>query len=372
MPIGTKEEVLGDVFEKERRVRAFLDKEELDALVLTRQDNFAWFTCGGDNRVVTTAEEGFTSLVVTRHKKYAVAHTMDGPRVMDEEVADQGYELVSLRWYESSRAEKVLELTKGMKVGADTPLPGCRFYTSELVDLHYPLTDLELRRCRWIGARCTEILQRVARWIEPGMTEVEMGAQLLGEYGRLGMTIDVLIVGSDERIARYRHPMPTEKRLKRYALLHPAARKWGLHVNISRSVHFSPPPEETARAYRAAATIEAHVIAGLAPGVLFSDILALEKRLYADLGYPEEWRNHFQGGITGYTLADPTRCMKEGQAIQRNQTFDWFITITGAKVEELSMVTDEGPELPSLGTWWPRLTIEVEGQAVKVPDILIR
>ncbi|MGQ9626768.1 MAG: M24 family metallopeptidase [Anaerolineae bacterium] len=372
MSVGTKEEILGDVLEKERRVRAFLDKEGLDALALTRRDNFAWFTCGGDNHVVTTSEEGFTTLVITRDKKYAVAYIMDGPRVMDEEISGQGFELVSLRWYEGSLAEKVLELTRGMKVGADTPLAGCRFYTSELVDLHYPLTELELRRCRWIGARCAEILQRVAHWVEPGMTEVEIGARILEEYGRLGMTIDVLIIGTDERVAKYRHPMPTEKRLERYVILHPAARKWGLHANITRSVHFGPPPEGILRAYRAAATIEANIIGRLAPGLLFSEILALEKRLYADLGYPEEWRNHFQGGIIGYILIDPTRCLKEGEAVRRNQAFDWFITITGAKVEELSMVTDEGPEIPSLGTWWPRLAFEVEGREIEVPDILVR
>jgi antitoxin VapB len=240
------------------------------------------------------------------------------------------------------------------------------------VDLHYPLTDLELRRCRWVGQASNRILAQVAGELQPGMTEREIAARLLYEYFLAGMTIDVLIVGADERITKYRHPLPTDNPLRRYALLHPAARRWGLHANVTRLVHFGQPPEEVRRAVGAAQAVAAGVAAMLRPGVRFADVLVEQKRLYESLGYTEEWRNHFQGGITGYTLADPTRALQpEARAVLR-QAYDYFITITGAKAEELFLLTEGGVEIASAGHGWPLREVKTERGVVAFPDMLIR
>jgi antitoxin VapB len=369
--IGTAEQVLADVQVKEGRVRAFLEQEGLDALVLGRQDNFAWMTCGGDSRVITTSEIGFAYLVLTHDRKWLVSQSMDGQRFLDEHVPGQGYDLVTLYWHEGSPEDRVLQLTRGQKVGADVALPGARQYGSEIVDLHYPLTDLEIKRCRWIGRTANRILAGVARALRPGVTEDEVAAQLLYEYALAGMTIDVLIVGFDDRVRRYRHPMPTDNALQRYALLHPAARRWGLHANVTRLAHIGQPTTEIRRATDAVATLGARVAATLAPGVRFADVLAEEKRTYAELGYPDEWNYHFQGGITGYTLADPARCLDpEARAVER-QAYDYFVTVTGAKFEELMLLTENGVELASLGPGWPTRAIQTRAGEVTLSDVLI-
>jgi antitoxin VapB len=370
--VGSPEQILADVAIKEERVHAFLEKEGLDALVIGRQDNFAWLTAGGDNRVITTSEMGFGYLVITRDRKWLVSHSMDGQRFIDEQAPGQGYELVTSYWHQAAPEQKALSLTRGIEVGADFALEGARQYGSELVDLHYPLTDLDIERCRWIGRTANEILTKVARDLRPGMTEQEVAARLMYEYALEGMTIDVLIVGFDQRIARYRHPMPTDNALQRYALLHPAARRWGLHANITRLVHFGQPPTITQRAMDGVATIGGHVATMLAPGVAFADILTEQIRLYRVLGYATEWMHHFQGGITGYTLADPTRCKDpEARAVER-QAYDYFITITGAKFEEFMLLTENGVEFASLGPNWPTRTIETPNGEIAVPGVLIR
>jgi antitoxin VapB len=370
--VGTPEQVLSDVSIKEERVHAFLEREGLDALVLGRQDNFAWLTAGGDSRVITTSEMGFGYLVITRDRKWLVSHSMDGQRFIEEQVPDQGYDLVTSYWHQASPEQKVLSLTRGMLVGADFALEGARQYGQELVDMHYPLTDLDIERCRWIGLTVNEILTNVAGNLQPGQTEQEVAAQLLYEYALAGMTIDVLIVGFDERIRRYRHPMPADNKLQRYALLHPAARCWGLHANVTRLVHFGEPPSDAKRAMDGVATIGGHVAAMLSPGVPFADILAEQIRLYRELGYSGEWMYHFQGGITGYTLADPTRCKDQEARLVERQAFDYFITITGAKFEELTLLTEDGPEIASLGPDWPTRAIQTPQGVIVVPDVLIR
>jgi antitoxin VapB len=259
-----------------------------------------------------------------------------------------------------------------MVVGADFGLEGTREVGSELVDLHYPLTDLDLARCRWIGQATNQILTQVAHEIQPGMTEREVAATLLQRYALEGLTIDVLIVGFDERIRNYRHPMPTENTLQQYALLHPAARRWGLHANVTRLVHFGEPPSLTRRAIDAAATIGGHVATMLAPGVPFADILAEQIRLYRVLGYSGEWMYHFQGGITGYTLADPTRCQNPEARVVERQAYDYFITLTGAKFEELMLLTEDGVEFASAGPGWPLQTVRTPKGDINLPDLLIR
>jgi antitoxin VapB len=186
------------------------------------------------------------------------------------------------------------------------------------------------------------------------------------------LTIDVLIVGFDDRISQYRHPMPTGNRLQRYALLHPAARRWGLHANVTRLVHFGDPPSDTRRAIDGVATIGGHVAKMLAPGVAFADILAEQIRLYRMLGYSGEWMHHFQGGITGYALADPTRCRDPEARVVERQAYDYFVTITGAKFEEFTLLTENGVELASAGPGWPTRTIETPNGDIAVPDVLIR
>lgn len=372
--IGTPQEILQDVRIKEERVRDFLEKEGLDALVLGRQDNFAWVTAGGDNRVINNSDMGEGFVVITKDHKWLVAHHMDGRRFIEEQAPDQGYELVTLYWHQGTTAEEILELTAGMRVGADFTLPGARQYGPEIVDLHYPFTDLDLKRLRWVGRKSNEIITRVAEDLKPGMTESEVAARFAYEYTLQGMSLDALMVGADERISRYRHPLAGDKAIDRYAFLHPAGRRWGLHANVTRLVHFGEPPEEIRSAHRAVTTVGAHVATMLTPGVRFADILAEEKRLYTVLGYPDEWNYHFLGGISGYTLVDPTRCLDPEARVVLRQSYGYFITITGAKFEELMVLTENGVEIASLpadGEWPTRVASTPNGD-ITVPDILVR
>lgn len=205
-----------------------------------------------------------------------------------------------------------------------------------------------------------------------GTTEGDVAARLLYEHALAGMTIDVLIVGFDERIERYRHPMPGENALQRYALLHAAARRWGLHANVTRLVHFGEPPPRTKGATDGVAKIGAHGSTMLASKVRFTDVLAEQRRLYAELGYEEEWNYHFQGGIAGYVLADPVRCLDaEPRAVER-QAYDYFITITGAKYEECTLLTEDGLESVSLGDSWPTRRLRTPHGKTEVADVLVR
>ncbi len=361
--------VVAEAENKRALLRGWMEARDLDGIVISRRDQFAWITCGGDNHVLKNSELGFANAVITPHKHYLVAYTMDAERILDEQVPNQGYELVSLHWFEGDVYLAAKKLA-GKKVGSDTPLPDTVDINRELSLLHYPLSDLEIERCRWLGVQVAEVIEKIAYEIRPGQTEEEIACRLHEEHLRKGIELDVLIVGSDERIFRYRHPLPTSKKVDRYVLLHPAARRWGLHANVSRSVYFGQPSLEVQNAYRAASSIEARILSRLRERVSFSEILSWQKTWYAELGFADEWKNHFQGGPTGYVVVDALRNQTETK-VQVNQAFDWFITVTGAKVEELALLTHNGIELVSHLPSWPGIVSVVEGKVLAVPDILI-
>lgn len=97
--------------------------------------------------------------------------------------------------------------------------------------------------------------------IRPGITELEIDSMIMQEYSKKNMIMDVLLMGSDERITKYQHPSPTNKKVKDLTLIHPAAKKWGLHGILSRIVSLNGEvPAETWKKYGAVKQIASGAI----------------------------------------------------------------------------------------------------------------
>ena len=369
--LSDKKLILNDAVLKRNRVREYLRKKSLDGVLITTREHFAWVTCGGDSHVVRNSNIGFGCIVITPDEAFLVAHSMDANRLYEEQARDQGYELVTPHWYDGDIRVMALALA-GNNAGSDTDFPGTSNVYNDLVDLHYPMTDLEIERIRWLAAVTDDIFCTTAQTILPGETENDIAAKLHCAHINAGLEVDVLIVGSDERCFKYRHPIPTDKPLERYLMMHTVARRWGLHCNLTRFVHFGEPGEKVRQVYDAAANVEARVFLLLKPGVKFADILVWQKQWYLEQGYLEEWRNHFQGGPTGYVIVDAGRCLTD-KVVQVNQSFEWFITITGTKMGELALLTEKGLEISSyIHSSWPGMEVETPLGNIVVPDLMVR
>ena len=358
--------------EKKERVIDFLDRKGLDAVIIGKPDNFAWFTCGGNNKVVKSWDTGFSYLIISRSKNILVSQVMDGSRVLDEELKGLDIEYVPLRWNDVTREEKISQIINGMRVLSDIPINGAAYSSSEFYSLHYPFNELEINRIRWLSQKTEEILKQVAEIIIPGITEIEIAGIISGELGKTGIECDVLLIGSDERIEKYRHPVPTEKKVKRIVLLHPASRKWGLHVPMSRMLSFGLPGFETVKKFDAACKIAAGAISSCRQGEKLLNVLLEQERLFRELGYKDEWEKHYHGGITGYLLILQAVYSDKDSTISLNQPHAWFVTITGVKVEELSLTTRNGIEICTTSGNWPVREYESKGNIYKLPEILCK
>jgi Xaa-Pro dipeptidase len=84
------------------------------------------------------------------------------------------------------------------------------------------------------------------------------------------------------------------------------------------------------------------------PGRTLAEAFADCQRFYAEEGFPEEWRLHHQGGMTGYVSREVIATPHTQQEIRAGQAFAWNPSITGAKAEETFILTEGGPEVITL------------------------
>ena len=367
--MGTKRERQG----KMERVREFLREKNYDALLLSKQSNFSWFTGGGNNHVVIADSLGVVSLLIFPHQKYLITDNIEANRILGEELVGQKYEVKIYNWYESEKKKEIFEeLARGMRVASDDGFPGSILAEAEFAPYRWSLTDEEIRRYRWLGNRSGRAISKVGYWVRPGATEQQIAAWLSRELMRYGIIPVVILIAADDRIAKYRHPIPTDHRVERYVMLVVCGRKWGLIVSLSRLVHFGQLPLELRQKHDAVVKVDATFIAHSRPGNKMADIFARAQQAYAEAGFPQEWKLHHQGGPTGYAGRDYKCVPGHPGLVLEKQALAWNPSITGTKSEDTIIAFSEGPEIITPTPDWPMIPVEVGGMNIERPDILIR
>lgn len=85
----------------------------------------------------------------------------------------------------------------------------------ELVDLRMQLSEEEVDRYREVGAACAQIVEKICKEARPGQTEEEIADRVKCSCIEQGISPDCVLVGADERMLDFRHPMPTNKEIKK-------------------------------------------------------------------------------------------------------------------------------------------------------------
>jgi Xaa-Pro aminopeptidase len=204
------------------------------------------------------------------------------------------------------------------------------------------------------------------------MTEHEIAGLLDRRLYSRGIVPTLTLVATDERIDRYRHPIPTDKKLVRRAMLVTGARKWGLIVSATRMVQFGAMPEELRRRHDSVMQVDAALIAATRPGARMGDVLRKAVEAYSDTGYPGEWKLHHQGGPTGYRAREFKVSESTDAVVLENQAFAWNPSITGTKTEDTIIATSSGAIIQSETDDWPKVNVEIDGRVIARPDTLVR
>src|SRR5205823_13220042 len=111
-------------------------------------------------------------------------------------------------------------------------------FRSGFLELRWSLTDAEITRYREGGRRTNLAMQSAARDVKVNMTEHEVGGILDNYLRKQSLNPLVTLIAADDRIERFRHPIPTEKKIARYVMLVTCAEYRCLISCMTRFVHF--------------------------------------------------------------------------------------------------------------------------------------
>jgi Xaa-Pro aminopeptidase len=189
-----------------------------------------------------------------------------------------------------------------------------------------------------------------------------------------GLIPAVVLVATDERALKYRHPIPdATKPLQQYGMLIVGARYKGLCVSATRLVHFGPPNnDDLRRKQEATAYVDATLISHTTQGARIGDIFAAGVAAYEERGFGDEWQLHHQGGPTGYAPREYRAEPDCDLTVQPGQAFAWNPSISGTKSEDTMILTDNGQEIITTTPDWPMLTVQVGETTWHRPGILVR
>lgn len=360
---------------KREKVRAFLEAHGLDAVILENQNNFAWYTAGGDNHVGTATERGAALLVIMRESEYIVTTNIEAPRIMTEEVAGLGLELVEVPWQRREGvSEAVRRLVGEGKAASDTPpwhggeakMPG------QIAELRFSLTDAEVERYRRLGRDTEESVRTVCKRVRPGLSENAIAGMVAEELYCRGITPVVLLLAADDRIEKFRHPINTDKKVNRFVMLVCCGRRQGLIISCTRLVHFGKLPAELRRKHDAVLKVDVALNLSTRVGEEIGSVLTAGIEAYSEVGFAEEWKMHHQGGPTGYSPREFRATPDEKRKVMRNQAFAWNPSIAGTKSEDTILAKEDGTEFLSRPRRdWPMVEVEYRGEVVRREDILV-
>ena len=324
---------------RQRRLRELMDRLGVEALLLRRSANFAWYTGGADNRVDHASPLGVADVLLTRDAECVFTNNIEAPRMQEEQTPD--LEVIEHPWY-GDELGALREVVGDASLGADFPLEGALDVSEKVAPLRYALDPEALERYQRVGSDAAAAVAEAAESLHTGVDEREAATNLAAACRGRGLFSPVLLVGADARIERHRHPIPHGGRIERRAMLVVSAERGGLYANVTRIVDFEEPDAELKRRQEACETILSRMREATRLGRTLADVFEDCHRFYAEEGFPEEWKLHHQGGMTGYASREIIATLQTDHEIEAGQAFAWNPSITGAKAEETFILTESG------------------------------
>lgn len=349
------------------RVRNWLKNNGYEGVILTRKDNFLWLTKGDENHVLSSTDIGIASLLITDNEILMFADSSDAQRMRNEQNS-LGAEVIEVPWYESME-EAIKKVVGGKNIVSDTGMLNTQNVQEHLIELRLSLDVQEVTLYRELGKECAEITEGVCFEAKPGQTENHIAYLIKSRCIEKGISPDCVLVGSDDRIIKYRHPMPTDRKVEKSLMVVLGGQKHGLYISMTRMVYFGSVPEDIARKYEKCQEIFAGMQLSMKDGLTSKDYFANVIALYEKSGYPEEWKNHHQGGSTGYGCREEVMKPDSQSILKKGQAYAWNPTIAGVKCEETTYLTEKGVEVFTRTNRWPVKKVETPFGSMDVAEI---
>ncbi|PYS90834.1 MAG: hypothetical protein DMF62_03885 [Acidobacteria bacterium] len=361
---------------KTERIVDLLDKEDLGGVLLNAQHNFAWITGGASNGIDLSRENGAASIFVSRKgTRYLLANNIEMSRLLLEEIASNDFEPIEFAWQDEKTTPDLLvtkarDLSDGQIASDIAVQPSMRTIENVIAPLRFELTSDEIVRYKTLGTDAASAICNVIDSLKPGQSEVEVTAFIRKELQSKNISSVVTLVAADERISKYRHPVPTSKTWSKSLLLVTCAKRNGLIASLSRMVCSETAPSELKEKTEAAAFVNASLWNATREGVTGAELYRTAAVAYSKMGFANEINLHHQGGATGYKTREWVVHPGSAEIVKADQAFAWNPSITGTKVEETVIATDDGIDVITASIGRPAIEHEIDGKVYNSPGII--
>jgi len=360
---------LEDVRAKHERVRTMLDQADADALLLQDPANIAWFTAGAD-LFRCAAEDCANSVFITREARLFATNSVDSAQIFEREAFGLGFQLKQREWFQP-HDELIEDLCRGRKVLRDRGPNGTQAANDVIRPLRLPLSNLEVERLRLLSKVAVHAVEASAHHVRPGVTESEIAGEVSHRLLKRTVAAARIQVCADGRNERYRHWTFGEQPIRQYAVISCVARRWGLHVGVTRTVCVNSVPDRLWKAYQKAALVHATGTFFTRNQQTLGDVWKKVHRIYEKFGIGNEWQLADQARVVGYSQRECQLVPDSDFMLEAPAPVFWHPSVGPAMMGDTVLCQESVNEILTASSTWPQIPLKVKGRDLQLPGILL-
>jgi len=336
-------------------LRELMKQKGLESIVLRRNPNLAW-AIAGRAHVPTTIDAACFDLIITQDSATAITNVVEAPRLIAEELPSEVI-VEAIKWSEGRDPQ----LPTGTKVGSDQPGADRIDLGTEIEIIRASLIESDVVRYKEICSDAAIALGNAMKQVVSSDREIDVAGLITHALWQADLEIVFLGVAGQERVHKFRHPLPTSAVVGNRVSASICAKRKGLIASVTRIVSFEPISDAMAKDYEAIFKVEAAMLDATVVGKPFSDPVNAAIAAYPANGFDgDEWVKHHQGGPTGFLPRDWPANTGSARLIANNQPIAWNPTGKGFKAEDTILATNSGVKILSMDPDWP--SFEVNGR----------
>lgn len=365
------------------RLHDVVRRSEAAAVVLTSPASVAWATGGANPPIDRAAATDVVWVVAsagalaTGGPVHVLTTEVEAPRLQSEgPFAELGWPVTPVHWWEPDALVRAAERLVGQPASMIASDGNAAFgvdASHDLVAARMALTAPDVASMRALARDAAAAVEQALKQWRPGETDRMIAGRIAENAETVGACAPVLLVGGDDRLRRFRHPVATGHAVEDIVMAVLVANRGGLHVALTRYAARPTAAAALATELDAVRSIHAQVLKRCVPGITAGVVLDELDSAYATRGYAQAWRQHYQGGPIGYAQREfeitPGQRSSEwwDHPLAAKTALAWNPSLPGGAKDEDTYLLDNGLELLTQTGSWPM----VECDGFTRPSVLL-
>ncbi|WP_069999073.1 M24 family metallopeptidase [Cellulosilyticum sp. I15G10I2] len=354
-----------DFLYKVEAIRNILREKNFEGIEIKSQANFSYVTRGrGFIGLASTVACG--SLFITLDHIYLVSENIEIMRLYNEQLdSNPSVCAIGYPWDEPQKREEVVsQIIGGLKMATEGEVE------AELFKLRTIMTPYDREEYKKLSYDTAVLIEEICKNLKKGISEYELAGEISGRLWSNNIEPITILIAFDERALRYRHPVMAGNRLENYGLVGICGRRNGLIVSLSRDVLLDY-DEDMVEKHTRCAMVHAAFLSGLKIGNTVESAFGKGLLEYQKQGYPLEYKEHHQGGLTGFIPRELRANIGCTHSVRRDEAYAFNPTIQGSKCEDTVLVTENGIEIITYTGNYAYITCDIDGEKFMMPTVYV-